>query len=723
MKMNLSVVMGMIDKISAPMKKIISRQDHFSKKIKETQKVLKDKTSSLALIEEYQKMGKQAGKTGDQLKAAEERLEKINDKMKAAKQPSQSLVLQFKNQKEKVRKLSDIQKAYTRELSKTIHKMKDAGINAKRLKSEKSRLNREYDQSINKLNKLEKRYTTLKKIASSVTKTHGFIKPPNASQIKASAMAFTGLGASVFGYISTINKAAFEMENFRKVSSDLNMSLEDFQVIRFQADQINIDTDTVADAFYDMTEKLGELQAFDSGALADWYKENKDRSAYMEIKNAKDTTAAYKILLKQLSLLETKQEKMFFANEAFGDAGKQMLSMMEKGMDGLNNAREEYNNLGGAIKDKDAQMAQNYTLQLKKIKHAFESLKFAALAPVMKELTDYFREFTEQLKDNEKRAKILKQVKEVIKGIFEGIRSLGKGVIFVAKHLPELIAGVVAFKAVMFTLNAVLLANPLGMIIGLMALLATVSAYLIHKFEGISPLLEASLELFKSASKAIIEMMDQMAQSISNLLSPAIENLFTAFQRTWSTVIEMMDEIIQIILNLLGPAFDDLFTELKRIWSSIAGIFGEMIRLTLLLPRAIMKMVSMIPDKLLPDGWGQSIKTAQKNLETLDAEFAEFNNTAINYALNGEVATNLKPLQQQIKLTRAEAPVLDLAAEHKAQTLQAETTSIIRSPTVESKAQVDLRIKSDKPVEITSVKSDRNTDIGVDAGNLLDLGY
>ena len=48
---------------------------------------------------------------------------------------------------------------------------------------------------------------------------------------------------------------------------------------------------------------------------------------------------------------------------------------------------------------------------------------------------------------------------------------------------------------------------------------------------------------------------------------------------------------------------------------------------------------------------------------------------------------------------------------------------ILRHPSVQSKSQVEVRIKSDKPVEITRVKSDKNTDMMVDTGNLLGEGF
>jgi hypothetical protein len=48
---------------------------------------------------------------------------------------------------------------------------------------------------------------------------------------------------------------------------------------------------------------------------------------------------------------------------------------------------------------------------------------------------------------------------------------------------------------------------------------------------------------------------------------------------------------------------------------------------------------------------------------------------------------------------------------------------MLRHPTVQSKAQVDVRIKSDKPVEIVKAESDKYTEMKVDTFDLLGMGF
>jgi hypothetical protein len=88
--------------------------------------------------------------------------------------------------------------------------------------------------------------------------------------------------------------------------------------------------------------------------------------------------------------------------------------------------------------------------------------------------------------------------------------------------------------------------------------------------------------------------------------------------------------------GVLMPVFNRLWAVFKRIGAGIGAIIGAIIQNFLLIPRAIIKAISLIPDSLLPNGWGESIKLAQKDLEGFNKSIGELGNQSINYAINGE---------------------------------------------------------------------------------------
>lgn len=652
--MKLSVVMEMMDKLSAPVKKMTKNQSHFTKQIKETQTKLKDKTGALAMITAHRKLGYETGTTGNKLKVAQEKLDKLNTRMKAAKSPTQALIVQQKKLRDQVTDLSKAQGSQTAKFQKSQRALKAAGVDVKKLTAEEKRLNRERSHSIKKLSTMEKRYASLKKIASGMSKMHGSIKLPNKDQLKAAGAGILGLGASVAGYFGMINSTAGEMNVLAKQADMLKMSLSDLQAIQSQAKLTNVDSDAVTEALLDFTEKLGELQSVGTGELADFLKETKS-PLYKELKNAKDTDEAYTKLIARFSELKTVQEQAFFANSAFGGDGKKMMIMLRQGVEGLTKAKKEFNELGGGASDQDVKSAEEYKRSLQKLQEIFNSIKYAAITPVMEELTKHFNEFIKNFKDADWRKATLKNIKAVMKDIFTAFKALGAAFVFLIQYFPELLTGLVAFKTIMLTITAIMLANPLGIMIGAIALITTAVGYLLYKFD------------------------------------------------------------------LLAPALKLLFNFMKRFGAGIVGIANTLLEFLFLIPRGIMKALSMIPKRLLPKGWGDSIKENQKDLEAFNSKFQDLNNKVINYALNGDPDEKIKDLQKKIQLTRSDSPLIDLGSENAAN--QTANSNIIKNPMMQSKSSVDVRILTDKPVEIARIKTDSGTDLQIDAGDLLGASF
>ncbi|WP_051303273.1 hypothetical protein [Psychromonas aquimarina] len=741
MKMNLSVVMQTIDKMSAPLKKITSTQSKYSQQIAQVKAQSDKLASNQALISQLRKTGKEAGKNSVKFNEAEQKLAMFNDRMKSAKKPSEALQRQIKKQQDVVKTLKTAQSAYTRELTKTQNKMKSAGINVKRLSSEEKRLSKEYEQRIGIIAKLVKKEERLQRVRAKLSK----FKMPNIGGVAVGKIGAVIGGASFAGLFSLVNSAAGEMDNLSKKAQNLQMPVEELQAMQSQAEHAGVSADTMTVAMTRFTKRLGVLQTTGAGAMGSFLKKGKN-PLYEELKHATDTEQAYDKVLKSFSKLKTNQEQMAFADAAFGQDGRKMLIMLREGTEGLTSARKEFNALGGGVTTEDAKKAEAYNDAMQKIQESFRSIKFAALTPVMEKLTALFTEFSEKFKNVQWRTEVIEKVKEVVSSLFQAFKLLGKGIVFLAQHMPEVIAGLALFKIAIFALNAAMFASPIGLIIAAVAAL----------------------------SVGIIYLMDK-----TGVLMPVLKTLWAVF---------------------------------KRIGAGIGAIVSSLVQQILMLPRAMMKMVSLIPDSLLPPGWGESIKSAQKDLEAFNKSVGQFGDKSINYAVNGEFKERhdkLETVKQQIKApqqklvsgshelertlgnnkgqkgfaklpfqfpgTKSLSPynygtvspqlkethekleiVKDKIQEPQTnkqvntefkethekleivreiikdsqqdkqtnQTAQGSVRSpivqnkgysgMLRHPTVQSKSQVDVRIKSDKPVEIVKAESDKHTEMNVD---------
>ncbi|WP_373020742.1 hypothetical protein [Thiomicrorhabdus sp.] len=629
MKMNLAVVMQTIDKATAPLKKIKGEYGQFTPKVEAAQKALKDNSGLLSNVQALKKLQAQHKANNDAINVAKEKLEKYQAQIRSGRPLSAQQQAQYNKTRTKLYELNQVQSDYRAQLSKTGKALKKAGVDTKHLTSEEKRLIGAHEKSITTLNKLQNRYKKIESIKAKLAKPFTF------GGVKAGAVGLLGTGASIAGFFTQLNSSAGTMDSLSKAAQNLKMPIGELQAMQSQAEHNGVSADTMEGNLRRFTKRLGVLQTTGSGALGSFLKKGKN-PLYYQLQQAKTTDEAYQQLLESFSKLKTNQEQMAFADAAFGQDGRKMLIMLREGTKGLTAARKEFNDLGGGIKEDDAKAAEAYNDAMQRIQEASRSIKYASLAPIMRELTVIFSDFTEKFKNADWREGTIKQVRETLKGFFDVIKSIGRGILFLVNYFPEVVAGILMLKTAFFTLNAVMYANPIGMIVGALSALAIGLTYAYLK------------------SKTFREVVG------------------------------------------------GLWEFLKRFGFGVGAIFGELVRLFLLLPRAIMKMVSLIPDSLLPEGWGKSIKKGQKDLEAFNTRFKELNKSGMQYAINGN---------SDIMMNVA-------AAGTPGQAITGQNRSIIKSPTVQSRSSVDIRVRSDKPVDIAQVQADTGTDLSVNTGDL-----
>lgn len=700
--MNLSVVMKTIDKMSPVVQKITNVQNKYTKQISKTQSKLKDNTATQAAIADFRKLTSESKKNSDKLKIAQERLSKLNDKRKQGTKLTAAQSIALKKHQATVKKLSHTQKYYGRELSKQQSSLKKRGVNTQKLSAAERILAKEYRQTTSQLDKLNKSYAKRQKLSKFVQKAQTFTKP-SMGKAKAGGLAILGLAAPATAFFAVINKSAAELDKLAKSASNLKMPVSELQALRSQAGHAGVATDSLDKAMFRFTKRFGVLQETGSGAFGSFLKKGKN-PLFEELKNAESTQVAYTKLLKAFGKLKTNQQQMAFADAAFGQDGRKMLIMLRQGTQGLTSAKKELHELGAIVGKEDTDAAQNYNDALQKIQEIWNGLKHKALTPVIQKLTKTFTAFIGKYKKADYREKTLKKLKAVIEDIYTGFKAFGKGIMFVIKYFPELMAGLAAFKVAMIVLNAVLLANPIGLVIAGISALAIAGVYMAMRW------------------KSVI--------------------------KEWKNFIEML-KVFKDMFKALGMVISAFADRSKHAFYS----FLQTIKRALIAPIiTLFRLLNKIPKQLLPESWGEGIAKTTAYLDSLDNKYKAIEQQQARLAgkkgktlrQHFEVVTRerhvseqqiklakaKKPqlIEQQIKLTKAKKPLLDLAGEFKQnQNLNVATKNttemLIKSPEFKSSSTVDIRILSDKPTEIVDVKSDRNNEVNVNTGSLFDLAY
>lgn len=624
MKMNLSVVMGVKDNVSAPLKGMASESDYYAKQIKKIQLAQADDSSALTMIASYQKIQKELDKNALEGEEATEKLLKLKKQMAATQEPSAALTNKLAKQEEKVALLTAKNDQYEHSLKDTSKQMKKTGVDTKRLDNEFDRLSKSQAENTKRVEEASRKYKRLQKAMAPINKLSRAIKMPKiGGAMMGKGAALLG-GLSIGGLFQQINGAASEMDKLSKAAQNLNMPVEELQAMQSQAEHAGVSADTMSTAMVRFTKRLGVLQTTGKGAMGSFLKKGKN-PLYRSLKTAKDTEQAYGQLLDSFSQLKTNQEQMAFADAAFGGDGRKMLIMLRQGTEGLTTARKEFNETGGGVTSEDAAKAEAYDDALQKVQESMRSIKFAALAPVMEKITGAFTEFSNKFKNATYRTDVIEKITETVSALYVALKFIGKIIVFVTQNFKGVIAALLIFKIGMIALNAVIMANPIGLMVAGIAAAVVAVGYLLDKFGLLEPILDA-----------------------------------------------------------VGAYYGWIWKQIK-------------------------KLINLLPDSLIPDGWGNSAKSAGKEVDKLNGKLNQLKDKSAKF----NVVTN-----EVVTRTNKEKA----AGPHKwgAQGGIAPMPKItpLTNQTLKSQAEVALTIKSEKPVSIDKATSEKGTNIKLNLGNM-----
>jgi hypothetical protein len=427
MKMSLSVVMGVVDKISGPLKGMASDSDHYAKKITAIKKAQSDDSAALHLIDTYKAIGKEVDKSALSLNEAKDKLtalqaketsatnakkalntelnkqierlaklkmhseaaggsnKKLNnmilDQSKALKtlraeataanRPNAILTNQLAKQTEKVASLTRVSGDHNQRLTQVGKGMKKAGIDANKLDA---RLSTNYNSHAAKIDKVSKKYKKLQTIMSPFQKVNKAIKLPSLDTAKNGAMAGGAILGTMVGFGAVISDTANQVNELSKAAKDITMPVDELQALRLQAKAANAEAEDMDAALREMNLRWGEMKSLGSGAMNDYFKDTGNGQAYKDLKNAKNSMEAYHVLIREIAKEKDAAKQSFMADEFFGGDSEKMLSVLKAGTDGLNKAKQELNDTGGPISSDSIDAAKEFGSTLKKLSAIVNSL-------------------------------------------------------------------------------------------------------------------------------------------------------------------------------------------------------------------------------------------------------------------------------------------------------------------------------------------------------------
>ncbi len=581
MKMNLSVVMDIVDKVKGPLKGMASDSDRYAKKINEIKKAQSDDSAALHLIDSYKAIGKEVDKSALSLNEAKDKLtalqaketsatnakkalntelerqvkrlaklkahsdaaggsnkklnkmvleqskalKKLRAEAAAAHRPNHALTNQLAKQAEKVTKLTDAHNEHAERLRVANKEMKKAKVDTNKLDDEFSRLTSRFQLHAKEIDVVSRKYKALNSLMTPMQKINKKIALPSFDVIKNGAMAGGAALGSVAGFGAIITDTAAQVNELSRAAKSVAMPVEELQAMRLQATDAGAEVEDMDAAIKEMNIRWGEMKALKSGAMNDYFKDTGNKQAYKELMRAKNSMEAYQVLVREITKETDVAKQNFMADEFFGGDSEKILSVLKSGTDGLERAREKLNDTGGPITQDSIDSAKAFGSTLKTLSAIINSLKISALTPIMKELSVIFGNLAEKMKNIQWRNEAIEKLRITVKRVFTAFKALGNGILFLSENFKTIIATIALLKIGFFALNAVMYANPIGAIVGgVMAAVAAVGVLYAY-FNDLGSIMNRIGSFFGwgDEDNKAIKKVDELSNKIGDLKDKSIE--------------------------------------------------------------------------------------------------------------------------------------------------------------------------------------------------------
>ena len=338
-------------------------------------------------------------------------------------------------------------------------------------------------------------------------------------------------GAALAGVTIATAKATLSFakagDEAAKTSRRIGMSAEAFQEFKFAADRAGVSGEDATKSLEKLNKNVGDLRA-GTGALKTIL--DKSNPALAEqLKNAKNNEEAFNIMTGAINQLPNQMDKAALSQAAFGRSGLKMLTVMENGVDGLNDLRQEARKYGGIISNDAAKASEDFMDSLTNMKAALQGIAFKALGPLVKAFQPYLQAIADYFALNKKviALNIEKAFKEISialkninpKTIIDGFKTL-LTIFKKVNQFVEIIGGwetligifaslvvvVKLFTIAMNIANIAMAANPVGLItIGIIFFISVI-VIVIAKFETWGSVILTWISIF-SPVYAIIQVV------------------------------------------------------------------------------------------------------------------------------------------------------------------------------------------------------------------------
>lgn len=193
--MRLNLIMGMVDKITGPVKQVTDATTGMGEKIKETEQKLAQLGATSKDIDHFRALKRGAGQTESALKQAQDRVNALAKDMAGTAEPTRKMTREFEKATGEVRRLQAQQASEQTELEQLRSKLNAAGVSTKQLSEATKKIREQTNQYNAQLSDQQKALDGVAERQKALAE----ITERNKGMRVSAAVDAVGVSAAVFG--------------------------------------------------------------------------------------------------------------------------------------------------------------------------------------------------------------------------------------------------------------------------------------------------------------------------------------------------------------------------------------------------------------------------------------------------------------------------------------------------------------------------------------------
>ncbi|MDP4146114.1 MAG: hypothetical protein Q8936_16760 [Bacillota bacterium] len=432
-------------------------------------------------------------------------------------------------------------------------------------------------------NEVEKSIKKTEDSSETLTKNSGMFSKWGLAIASATGIAVTGLLKLA---TDTLNTASAT----KKLSAATQLNINDTQEWSYVFNKMGSSTDVMQSSINKLGITMGKADDESKKATAAF--QNLGINIADSTGKLRPTGQLFEEAMTKLAGMTDVTERNIIAQRIFGGSYTDLLPILNKGSAGIDELKQRAHELGLVMSDSSVASMATFNKSMKDVKEQFNSIGQKIIA----ELVPYLGKFSEWLTGN--MPKIQEFASKTLAKVSSGIKFISDNANWLVPVLKGLLGVIIGFKVIITItdaikkynevigvlkattilqtiaqggLNAVLIANPIGVVI--MAIGALI---------GIGILLYKNWDVIKAKCSEMWGFIKEKFQAFSTWLGSVfatdwtqkfgiLGNIINAYVANFKNIIDGIKEVFHGIVDFIGGVFTG---DWNRAWNGVKEIFG-----------------------------------------------------------------------------------------------------------------------------------------------------